>query len=167
MRIIIGAVLLIAGAMFCGGSAARRLSERTKVLTSLTSAIGFIRAEITFGYTPLPIVCEKLTGAYGELRALFEPCAGDITSDLGFEPRWQSAINAANFPLKTDERETLRELGGVLGRYDAESQRAALERAESRFAAFADLARLEQREKSRLYGFMGAAAGIALTILIV
>ncbi|GHV06723.1 hypothetical protein FACS1894217_05980 [Clostridia bacterium] len=164
MRELIGAVLLIGGTAFCGAAAARRLAIRARVLAALTSAVGVMQAEISFGYTALPVIFAKLADAYPNLSGLFRPCAAALTGDSRLEDRLNAGLST--LPLKPDEREVLRELGSV-GRYDAESSAALMERIKLRVSDFAERAREEQREKSRLYGFMGAAAGIAITILII
>jgi stage III sporulation protein AB len=160
-----GAALIVAGTTAAGFTAAAGLKTHARTLASLTSALGFLSAEIGFGYAPLPDACAKTAAAFPELKPLFEPCSAEITSGGGFEPRWRGGAKALS--LKQDELAVLVDLGRSLGHFDARIQQTALEQAVGRTAAFAERARLEQRDKSRLYSFMGIAAGLAAAILMI
>lgn len=60
----------------------------------------------------------------------------------------------------------LEEAGDVLGRYDGERQRTALESLLLRLEEEVRLARDEARRMGRVYGALGAAGGLFLVILL-
>ena len=167
MRLLAGALLIISGTTFCGAAAARRLSRRTRTLAALASALEMLSSEIEFRLSPLPVIMGRLARRYEALAPLFEPCARDITNESCFEANWSAALSTSELPLTGDERAMLLELGGVLGRYDADGQRNSLLQAKRRLSELLTAAREEQAAKTRLFGFMGVAAGLLLVILAV
>ena len=164
---MLGALLIVSGTTFCGAAAARRLGRRTRVLASLASAAEMLASEIEFCMNPLPVIMGKLARRYETLAPLFGPCAKSITGESGFEANWSEALAASGLPLNADERTLLLELGGVLGRYDAQGQQNALAQVKRRLSDMLADARAEQAAKSKLFGFMGVAAGLLIVILTV
>ena len=68
--------------------------------------------------------------------------------------------------LAEPERAVLRELGQVLGRYDAGDQLTALERAERALNACLARAEEDRRRLGRVYTALGVGSGAMLAILL-
>lgn len=151
MSTVIGTALVLTGCALFGIFAIKNLNDRILALWRLISALDYMAAEIRHGLTPLPEILNKLFGGDNE-----------ITSDISLNDRWQSAIET--LPLKKNERQSLEELGGFLGRF---GQEAAIERTREQLQKSYALAKEEQRSKSKLYGFMGIGLGVLIVILVV
>jgi stage III sporulation protein AB len=151
MITVIGAALVLTGCACFGILAIKALSDHTKALWRVLSALDYMAAEIKHGLTPLPEILNKLFGGNNE-----------ITSDTNLNERWRDAVKP--MPLKENERQTLYELGMFLGKF---GQEAAIERTREQLRVAFNRAKEEQRTKSKLYGFMGAGVGILIVILVI
>ena len=69
-------------------------------------------------------------------------------------------------PLKEEDLQILRETGEVLGRYDGDSQRQAMEGLLARLEENLAEAREEEHRLFRVYVTLGAAAGLFACILL-
>ena len=131
---LVGALLLTAGAAGLGLCAAGQLGDRVRSLRSLVGGLEILKRELSFRRTAMPELMERTARQAGEpARYLFARCR-DHLEELGersFGQIWVRAVEAEPELLLTrEERAVLAELGQVLGRYDADGQIAALERAE-------------------------------------
>ena len=165
MKSAAGMILMIIGGSLLGLAAVKRLSDRTKILGTLVSAIDYLQAEIKYGLTALPDIMKKLAINYPEL--FFSRCAKPVTPDEGFGAIWKNAVKEARLPLRANEIQALEELGNVLGRFDADAQEAAIQLARERLQVSYTESRDEQLVKSRLFGFLGVGLGVVVAILLV
>lgn len=71
-------------------------------------------------------------------------------------------------PLRLEEADltVLRQVGGVLGRYDSESQMAVLDQAAQRLVQHQAEAEERQGRLGRVYGTLGVASGLFLSIML-
>ena len=165
-----GALLLVGGAAFLGFSAAAGLGRRVRSLRSLLGALELMEREIAFRLTPMPDLLDALSARTPPpLSAFFARCRDGLGAlgekDLG--QLWREGLEEAPMGLADEELALLAELGEVLGRYDGEGQRAALER--TRLALEETLRRAEEDKsrQGRMYGVLGLTAGAFLVIMLI
>jgi len=80
---------------------------------------------------------------------------------------WQQGLEAAQLRLEAVDLTVVEQVGSVLGRYDGDSQRQALEQALMRMEELQKQA-VEQRARlGKVYGTLGLTAGAFLMILLV
>ena len=86
---------------------------------------------------------------------------------LPIRDAWERAsLETDSLCLRPEETKALAALGEVLGRYDAETQCAAVERTRQRLALVRELEEKDRARKNRLSAALGAGAGITLAILL-
>ncbi len=164
-----GAALLALGGLGLGLAAVERLTGRVNDLRELERAVETLERELGWRLAPLPEALERAAeGASGRVARFFRLCAGEAVSTRGrpFREVWVECISAAQLCLRREDAAVLEELGGVLGRYDGDSQRQALERTAARLGSQLELARERRERLGRLYGILGVSGGLLLVILL-
>lgn len=167
---LLGALLLAGGAAFLGLSAAAQLERRVRNLRAVSAALEQLTRELTFRLTPMPDLLSALVReTIPPVQAFFAYCRDglDRLGEKSLSELWNEALDAVPMDLGAEERVALRQLGGILGRYDGEGQREALTLCQARLGACITHAEEERTRLGRVYGAMGLAAGAFLTILLV
>lgn len=164
-----GALLLAVGAAWPGFSAAGRLSRRVTLLETLLAAVERMEREIAFSLTPLPRLFSDLAEECPPPAGAFFACCRDGLEELRTCPLarlWLRALEETLPELEGRGRAALAELGSSLGRYDGDSQRRALARAEEELLRALEEARGERDKQGRVYRVLGVTAGAFLVILL-
>lgn len=168
---IIGALFLIGGATVIGICASNELSVRARVLGSFLAALDIMRSEIGNCLTPLSELMDKLAAEVSApLDTLFSVCVKEKreSPDVPFSLIWAKCISRADYlKLKSNEKEVLRELGSVLGRYSAEEQVNAISHIMRRVGTLAESAEGDRKRLGTLYAKLGVICGIALVIVLI
>lgn len=167
---LMGAVLLVAGCGSLGLGAVSRLDDRVRDLRELSAGLEILQRELGWRLAPLPEALETAAGGTrGCAARFFEFCARGAKhlSGTPFQRLWQEGLDQCPLRLDREDRALLEQLGPVLGRYDGDSQRQAVE------AALAGLGRCqvqageERRQLGRIYGVLGVTAGLFLAIVLI
>ena len=151
------ALLALAGAL-AGVEKQAQLRRKLKCLEELCAALGRMAGELRELQTPMP-----------QLLARLERCRFFLLVSAGFggEPLEQLWRRAAQLqPIPEADRETLGELGGVIGRCDAPRQAAEIEQTRRRLAESAAALEQELRQRGRHYPGLGAALGAMLAVIL-
>ena len=170
MMRLLGAVLVVAGCAGLGLAGVRRLDGRVRDLGELASGLGTLQRELGWRLAPLPQALETAAGiAHGPSSAFFARCAQGAERPDGqsFQTVWREAIEAVPLRLSAEDRALLDRLGPVLGRYDGDSQRLALEDTAAALHTLQGEAADDRRRLGRVYGVLGMTAGLFLAILLV
>lgn len=165
---LVGAVLLAGGAAFLGFSAAAQLERRVKALRAMLGALESLERELSFRLAPMPELLEELTRrTQPPINAFFARClAGlDTLGEHTLSELWNESLEAVPMNLGPEERQVLRELGGILGRYDGDGQREALALSRTQLSQCLTSAVEERTRLGRVYGVLGLTAG-ALTVIL-
>ena len=165
-----GACFLIGGAVGLSLCASRHLRRRVEDLTQLQYGIECMAREMKYRLAPLPeLLRRSVTVSKGNAAVFYELCAcgAEHLGGRTFQQVWQTAMETAQLRLEPCDVEVLTQLGGILGRYDGESQRKAIDLTASRL----EVLRLEAAEQSgktgRAYWIVSlTAAGFLLVLLI-
>ena len=80
---------------------------------------------------------------------------------------WRDSLSAVPLRLTEEDQALLDRLGLVLGRYDGDSQRVALEDAAASLRSLQGEASDDRRRLGRVYGVLGMTAGLFLAILLI
>ena len=167
---MLGAVLLIAGCGGLGLGAVGRLDGRVRDLRELAAGLDAMERELGWRLAPLPEALEAAGQAAGGGAArFFTRCAQAArhTDGRAFQELWRDSLEAAPLRLAEGDRALLRRLGPVLGRYDGDSQRRALEEASAELRALREGAAEDRRRLGRVYTVLGVAGGLLLVILLI
>ncbi len=166
---IAGAILLVFGAASVGMRAAEQLTLHVRVLREMMAALMILERELTFRATPMPELLEQLgERTKGPISRLFVSCwrGMDNLGERSLGDLWRLALEADDLPLEDEERETVGELGNILGRYDAESQREAVAATRDRLSQFLSQAEEKRDKMGRVYRVMGVTGGAFIAILL-
>ena len=164
MTRLLGAVLLACGGGLWGWSRCQAEGRKEKLLGDLSAALEIMGDELRVLRRPLPEIFSLLASrGPEELRAFFALLSSP-EGDVPFRQRWQQALH--QLPIRAQERAVLEELGSVLGRYDCESQLAALSLACRRLESAARQLHSENLRRTRLWPGMGACAGAMLSVIL-
>ncbi|WP_295616492.1 stage III sporulation protein AB [uncultured Intestinimonas sp.] len=166
----LGAAFLLGGGLFLGLGAAEQLHARVRCLRALLGAVEWAERELSFRLTPLPALLEGLESrSLPPVSALFSGC-GQRLDELGEKPfgtLWREAADAAGLPLDEAAEQTVYSLGDILGRFDAEGQRGALEERAAELREHLRRAEEDRDRLCRVYTALGAGTGALLTILLI
>ena len=168
---IIGALLLVGGAAVIGLGASWELSVRARVLGGFLSALDMMRSEIGSCLTPICELMERLSNeTVSPLDSFFKVCGEKKYEkpDVSFSIIWRKNLKHAEYlKLKPNEREVLAELGGVLGRYDADKQISAISHLQRRVQSLWQSAENDRKSLGKLYAKLGLICGVSVVIVLI
>ena len=173
MRVIklLGAVFIISATVGCGAMSIVRLRERARALESLITALGIMESEICTHLTPMEETLEMLSNKAPErTRAFFARSLGRMEElgSVSFSEIWNAAVDESDeLMLTREERDTVKDMGLSLGKYDVNEQAEAISRARRRLDVFLHKAELERERDSKVKAFFGLAAGAFAVILLI
>ena len=161
---------LAAGSVLLGVCAVQYLNHRVGDLEQLLEGIVIIRRDMDYRLAPLPELL-KMAAEHtaGRVKVLFELCArgAEHLNGRTFYNVWNQAIEASQLRLEPPDLAILGQLGCVLGRYDEENQRQALDAAQMRLEEQLRIAKEQSRKLGRVYSVLGLTAGAFLWILLI
>ena len=169
MMRLMGAALVVAGCGALGLRAAARLEGRVRDLGELAAGLDTLRRELGWRLSPLPDGLEAAGRAlHGPAADFFAQCARPARAPDGqaFQEVWRAELDAAPLRLKPEDRALLERLGPVLGRYDGDSQRLALEEGAAGLRALQGAAADERNRLGRVYGVLGVTTGLLAAIVL-
>lgn len=167
---VIGAGCLAVGAVMLGFCAVRHLNHRVIDLDRLLDGLGTMRRELDYRLAPLPELLGQAAEQTGERVAeFFSLCArgAEHLNGRTFHKVWNEAMEASQLRLEQSDLAILNQLGGVLGRYDGENQRLALEEAKSRLEEQRRSAKEQSEKLGKVYSVLGLTAGAVVLILLI
>lgn len=163
-----GAVLLTAGSAVLGLGGVAHLEKHVRDLRGIINGLEAMKRVLTAHIEPLEgMLSEAAQDTDGRPKKLFEFCVEELKHQTGnFAALWNAALDTVPLCLDADDVSELRQVGAVLGRFDADSQAAAFEQTLGRLERKLEDA-IEQRIKmGKVYGTTGISAGLLLTILL-
>ena len=156
-RMLGGCLLVLAGALL-GYEQKSELRRRQRCLEQLSAALGRMECELVELCTPAPRLFEKL-----------EDCPFFLLVSAGFggEPLERLWCRAAEVqPIPERDKQTLKELGATVGRYDAQRQAGEIALARRKLGESAAAIGREISERGRHYMGLGAAMGAILAVIL-
>lgn len=170
MMRLLGAALIVAGCGALGLAGVLRLDGRVRDLGELAAGLDALQRELGWRLSPLPQALDSaartVRGPAAEFFAWCGQRAGEPDGQ-SFQQAWQEGLSAPSLRLEAGDRAFLARLGPVLGRYDGDSQRLALEDAAAGLRSLQGEAADDRKRLGRVYGVLGMTAGLFLAILLV
>ena len=145
------------------------LRQRAACLQAFRRVLAALARELAFSLRPLDqLMAGAQEGSQGPVADFFRACRQAFAAGgrESWADSWATALEATPLPLTPEDRRLLREAGDVLGRYDGESQRAALEALLARLEDQGAQAQAEAHRLFRVYLALGVAAGLFCLILL-
>lgn len=166
---LVGAALVTAGCGALGLAGTARLDGRVRDLGELAAGLDALQRELGWRLAPLPDGLETAAESVrGPAEQFFTGCArgAGLPDGRAFQEVWREELDAAPLRLRPEDRVLVERLGPVLGRYDGDSQRRALEDAAAGLRALQETAADDRRRLGRVYGVLGVSAGLLLAIFL-
>ena len=167
---LLGAALLTVGCGGLGLSAVNRLNGRVQDLRELSAGLEILQRELGWRLSPLPKALEAAAGGtHGAAARFFAFCAQGSKQLAGdpFRTLWRKGLELSPLGLSREDRVLLEQLGPVLGRYDGESQRQAVENVLAGLSRRLVQAEDDRRRLGRVYGVLGVTAGLFLSLVLI
>lgn len=164
----VGALLLTAGAGALGAAAVAQLEGRVRDLRETLRGLEGMKRLLDSSMEPLErMLREAEACTTGRVQALFRFCVREMDPLKGeFSALWQAALDTVPLRMEEADLAELRQLGNILGRYDVDSQSAALKQTLSRMERLLEDAAGQRARLGKVYGTAGVAAGLLLAIML-
>ncbi len=169
MTALLGKTLLFAGCTAFGLLRGSRLRQRTACLGEFRRTLAGLARELAFSLRPVSdLMASAEAGTQGPTAAFFRTCRRRFAEggQESWAESWTEALEQVALPLEEADLRLLQEAGDVLGRYDGESQRQALEGLLRGLEGQAAEAAETSRRLCRVYLALGLAAGLFCLILL-
>ena len=167
---LLGAALLTVGCGGLGLSAVNRLDGRVRDLRELSAGLEILRRELGWRLAPLPEALDAAAvGTHGNAARFFAFCAqgSKQLAGISFRTLWSKGLEQCPLRLNREDRVLLEQLGPILGRYDGDSQRQAVENVLDGLSRRQAQAEDDRRRLGRVYGVLGLTAGLFLTLMLI
>lgn len=166
---LIGALLLAGGASLMGFLAAGQLESRVKSLRAMLGALELLERELSFRLTPMPALMSTLAERTPPpVNQFFSQCLEGMAKlgEKTLADLWNESLDTVPMDFGAGEKQTLRELGNVLGRYDGEGQCESLALARAQLEQCLVTATDERERMGRVYRMLGLTGGTLMVILL-
>ena len=167
---LVGAALLTAGGAALGFGAVRHLERRVRDLNLLSVGLAVMRRELDHRMTALPeLLALAAKETKHEVSDFFRLCSVGASHLNGraFRDIWKQGLELVHLHMEAEDLAVVERLGSVLGRYDGENQRQALDEARDRLDEQRKLASEQRNRLGKVYGTLGLTAGAFLVILLI
>lgn len=168
---LIGAVLIIIATTWTGFEASRRLTERSRQLRMLKSALLSLEAEIMYGHTPLHEASRRLAQQMPKpLSQFFDTFAHKLTNtDTTVKVAWDESLNELwrQTAFKQGELEIMKQFGETLGRHDKASQQKHIQLTITHLEREEADANEKQLKYEKMVKSLGFLSGLLLVILLI
>ncbi|MBM7633657.1 stage III sporulation protein SpoIIIAB [Geomicrobium sediminis] len=167
----IGAIILLVGMTAIGFEWARRLSQRSKQIRELTTALQHFEAEVMYGHTPLIHVANRISSTVSSPLSQFFKDFGTRLKEGNHDVQsaWQEsiAINWDKTAMKIKEKEALLQFGQTLGQHGRYEQQKYIQLTLTHLRAEEINAREEQLRYERMAKSLGFLGGLLAIIVMI
>lgn len=169
---LLGICCILGGTTGLGLTFAWELQERSRELLELRKLLLLLRGDIRYMHQPLPEAFLHLSRNTGPpFTDFFLQVSKDLNGRKGktAEELWQQNLKLCmgRLHISRQEREAFGKLGGMLGCMDVESQLHILDYYLELLEQFLKDASDSEKNKRRLYQYLGILSGAAMAVLII
>lgn len=165
---LVGAILVAAGCGWMGFRAAASLGSRVRALEDMADGLRLLEQELELDEPPLPRLMDRLIPrSRGPAQRLFRDCrqALDRLAEEDFSTAWGRLVMERT-ELGEEGRQTLRQLGDILGRCTGTDQRRGAAAIRRRLEELTARLEEDRRRQGRVYQTLGLSGGGFLVILL-
>lgn len=167
---IIGAILIVFATTWTGFEMAKQLTERSRQLRDLKTALLSLEAEIMYGHTPLHEAARKLADQLPDpIQSFFATFAKKlIETETIVRDAWEESLKEiwGRTALKKNEFEIMKQFGETLGRHDRVSQQKQILLTLTHLEREEGDARDKQQKYEKMMKSIGFLSGLLLIILL-
>ena len=164
----VGKLLLLCACGAAGWERGRRRLRRAACLRQFQRELAAMERDMMFAGLPVAGLLRKASESGGEAAAFFAACREDFIGSgcASLADSWRRASDRTELPLEPSDRALLAGAGGILGRYDGETQSRAMEGLQRQLASAAEEAEEEAKRLFRVDAALGITAGLFLVLLL-
>ena len=166
---LIGRCLLLGGIAALGFNKEMALKRRVTGLRGFQRATEQMERELTFSLPPIIMLLGRIgKGSSGVAATFFAGCQTRFSNrgEERLEEIWSATVEELPSYLLEEDRQVIQEIGGILGRYDGESQREALLHVQRRLEENLQRATEEAERLGKVYTALGITIGLFVVILL-
>lgn len=166
---MMGSILLLCGCFGVSLLQVKNMDKRVGTIRSLLYALEIMEQELSFRN---PFLEEMLSAAVSSAveptRSFLLVCIERLKqkTDTSFSEIWNNAAREKLISLKIQDIDPVCKLGGLLGRYDREGQRMAIQQTRGILQNILSDAVNERKHRGKVYKVLGTTIGAFLVILL-
>lgn len=154
-----------------GMNKSKAIAQRPKQLRQLKTALKSLEAEIMYGHTPLPMICEHLSKQIeGPIGSIFEQFQSHLLEGNKLvEDAWKSSLDSvwASTYLKKPEYEIMLQFGQTIGKHDKYTEQKQIVLALNHLEREEQEAFILQGKYEKMYVNLGFLSGLLIALLFV
>lgn len=162
------------GCIFCGVTLvgflfAVQLNRRASCLREFSCGIECLERELGFALPLVDTLLERLERQAGRhTKDFYQQCRQRFAQrkQERFEEIWSECMEEVALSLQKEDRQILCQVGGIVGRYDSDSQRQGLLWIRTRLEEQYQQAKGQAERMGKVYGVLGASLAFFLVILL-
>ncbi len=169
MLIIKSSLLLIVFtlATYIGILISNKFRNRVADLKELRSALNMLQTKIKFTYMPLPDIFKEISEQTNSKVGNIFKVASIKMEFTTAGNAWKQAIDLSDINLNSEDVNTLKGLGKLLGQTDVEGQISEIELVEKFIDVQIQKAENECQKNQKLYKTLGAVIGLGIVIILI
>lgn len=154
--------------IFTGVMLSSRLKKREVFLGEAVMFISQVSMEIEFVGMPLFEILKKIAdGGCCKSLDFISGCIENRKKGDDFSACWERAVENSSLPLKTEERQKLKSLSGLLGTSDVSGQKNMLSLFNSYFSTYYEKASRENEKYGKMCITLSVVVGMGIFILLI
>lgn len=166
---ILGKLLIFVGISALGMLYAVELKRRASCLRDFLGALERLERELCFALLPVETLLTQMKeGSHGAAEQFFSHCETRFRTrgEERLEEIWSKALLTVPTPLSEEDKRLIQEIGGVMGRYDGESQRQAFTRIHDRLRMRQEEAAELAARMGKVYTVLGLSVGLMVALML-
>lgn len=162
---IAGGILVLFAAAMAGFSENAAMKRSIRLTEGFVHALSFLKEDMHFSMDYLDKTLKNCVPFAGSARTFFESVSEKISGGAGAGEVWEEELKKLP-DLNADALSALCELGHVLGKTDAQSQKKQIEACVERLKHILEAQTNEQKTKGVLLQKCSVAGGLLIVILL-
>ncbi len=160
-----GGILVLFAAAMAGFSENAAMKRSIRLTEGFVHALSFLKEDMHFSMDYLDKTLKNCVPFAGSARSFFESVSEKISGGAGAGEVWEEELKKLP-DLNADALSALCELGHVLGKTDAQSQKKQIEACIERLKHILEAQTNEQKTKGVLLQKCSVAGGLLIVILL-
>lgn len=166
---ILGKILVFLGISAFGLQYALGLKRRASYLRDFIGALERLERELSFALLPVDVLLAQMKeSSRAAVRQFFVHCETRFLTrgEERLEEIWTEALKVAAMPLSDEDKRLIQEIGGIMGRYDGDSQKQAFARIHDRLKVQQEEAAEEAARMGKVYTVLGLSIGLMVALML-
>lgn len=135
-------------------------------LKSINGALNMFKSKIEFTYEPIKDIFEEISNViYKNKSNIFMNTINEL-KNKNITEAWYEGINKTKNYLNTEDKETLKMMGKLLGKTEKNGQISEIDLTMNLLERQIEKAEIEKNKNSKLYKTLGAVMGIGIVIML-